>query len=121
MTSKPGPGVREPDAAVTQHLVTHRRELHAIPELSFREDETSHYILERLDPLGVDKLTPGVGGTGVVADIRGERPGRSVLVGGDKGGLPPTETGGVAVRSTPGGVMHGCGPDVHNAVPLERA
>src|SRR2546423_14018648 len=103
MASTPRPAVREPDAAVTQHLVTHRRELHAIPELSFREDETSHYILERLDPLGVDKLTPGVGGTGVGGDIRGGRPRGSGLGGGGKGGPPPTPNGGGAVSSTPGG------------------
>src|SRR2546423_318446 len=67
MASTPRPAVREPDAAVTQHLVTHRRELHAIPELSFREDETAHYIAERLDSVGVDKMTQGVGGTVVMA------------------------------------------------------
>ena len=121
MASTPRPAVREPDAAVTQHLVTHRRELHAIPELSFKEDETAHYLLERLDPLGVDKLTPGVGGTGVVAEIRGERPGRSVLVRADMDGLPLNETADVPFRSTRAGVMHACGHDVHMAIALELA
>ena len=109
------------DSAVTQHLITHRRELHAIPELSFKEDDTSHYILERLEPLGLDKLTPGVGGTGVVADIHGERPGRSVLVRADMDGLPLTETADVPFRSTRKGVMHACGHDVHMAIALELA
>src|SRR5207247_9972709 len=113
--------VRETDAAVTQHLITHRRELHAAPELSFKEVETAHYIAERLDALGVDKLTQGVGGTGVVADIRGERPGRSVLVRADMDGLPLTETADVPFRSTHAGVMHACGHDVHMAIALELA
>ena len=119
MASKPA--VREPDGAATQHLITHRRELHAAPELSFKEVETAHYIAERLDSLGVDKLTRGVGGTGVVAEIRGERPGRSVLVRADMDGLPLTETADVPFRSTRAGVMHACGHDVHMAIALELA
>ena len=121
MASTPRPAVREPDAAVRQHLVTHRRELHASPELSFKETETAHYIAERLDALGVDKLTAGVGGTGVVAEIRGERPGRSVLVRADMDGLPLKETADVPFRSTRAGVMHACGHDVHMAIALELA
>src|SRR5437879_7058050 len=121
MASKPRSAVREPDAAVTQHLITHRRELHAAPELSFKETETAHYIAERLDALGVDKLTQGVGGTGVVAEIRGERPGRSVLVRADMDGLPLKETADVPFRSTRAGVMHACGHDVHMAIALELA
>jgi len=121
MASKPRPAVREPDPAATQHLITHRRELHASPELSFKEDETAHYIAERLDTLGVDNLMRGVGGTGVVAEIRGERPGRSVLVRADMDGLPLTETADVPFRSTRAGVMHACGHDVHMAIALELA
>src|SRR5437660_7863351 len=121
MASKPRPAVHEPDAAAMQHLITHRRELHAAPELSFKEIETAHYIAERLDPLGVDKLTPGVGGTGVVAEIRGQRPGRSVLVRADMDGLPLTEIADVPFRSTRKGVMHACGHDVHMAIALELA
>ena len=119
MTSKPA--VREPDAAVTEHLITHRRELHATPELSFKEVDTAHYIAERLETLGVDNLTEGVGGTGVVAEIRGEQPGRTVLVRADMDGLPLTETANVPFRSTRAGVMHACGHDVHMAIALELA
>lgn len=121
MASKPRPAVHEADAAAMQHLITHRRELHAAPELSFKEIETAHYIAERLDALGVDKMTKGVGGTGVVADIRGERPGRAVLVRADMDGLPLTETADVPFRSTRAGVMHACGHDVHMAIALELA
>src|ERR1700682_4179520 len=105
--------VRDPDAATTQNLITHRRELHASAELSFKEVETARYVVERLDTLVVDKLTQGVGGTGVVADIRGERPGRSVLVRADMDGLPLTETADVAFRSTRNGGVDACGHDAH--------
>jgi amidohydrolase len=121
MATKSRPTVQEPDATATQHLITHRRELHASPELSFKEDETAHYIAERLEALGVDKLMTGVGGTGVVAEIRGERPGRSVMVRADMDGLPLTETADVPFRSTRAGVMHACGHDVHMAIALELA
>jgi amidohydrolase len=119
MASKPA--VREPDAAVTEHLITHRRELHGTPELSFKEVDTAHYIAERLDTLGVDKLTQRVAGTGVVAEIRGEQPGRTVLVRADMDGLPLTETADVPFRSRRAGVMHACGHDVHMAIALELA
>jgi amidohydrolase len=121
MASKLRPVVGELAAATTHHLITHRRELHASPELSFKEDETAHYVAERLETLGVDKLTQGVGGTGVVAEIRGERPGRSVMVRADMDGLPLTETADVPFRSTRVGVMHACGHDVHMAIALELA
>ncbi len=121
MVSKVPTALPELEATTTQHLITHRRELHASPELSFKEDETARYIAERLDALRVDKLTQGVGGTGVVAEIRGERPGRSVLVRADMDGLPLTETADVPFRSTRVGVMHACGHDVHMAIALELA
>jgi amidohydrolase len=121
MTPQARPPITDLDAATMQHLITHRRELHASPELSFKEDETARYIAERLDALGVDKLQRGVGGTGVVAEIRGERPGRSVMVRADMDGLPLTETADVPFRSTRVGVMHACGHDLHMAIALELA
>jgi amidohydrolase len=111
----------EVDAATSQHLQTHRRELHAMPELGFKENETAEYLLERLDPLAFDRLQPGVAGTGIVADIKGGRPGRAVLVRADMDGLPITEAGDLPFRSTRRGVMHACGHDVHMAVALEVA
>jgi amidohydrolase len=113
--------VLEVDPATSQHLQTHRRELHAIPELGFKENETAEYLLERLDPLSFDRLRPGVAGTGIVADIKGGRPGRAVMVRADMDGLPITEAGDLPFRSTRRGVMHACGHDVHMAVALEVA
>ena len=111
----------EVDTATSQHLQTHRRELHAVPELAFKESETAEYLLERLDPLSVDRLQTDVAGTGIVADIKGGRPGRAVMVRADMDGLPITEAGDLPFRSTRRGVMHACGHDVHMAVALEVA
>jgi amidohydrolase len=109
------------DAAVEPHLLTHRRELHAIPELALKEIETAEYLVERLEPLAMDRLQTGVAGTGIVLDIKGGRPGRAVLLRADMDGLPITEAGGLAFRSTRRGVMHACGHDVHMAIALEVA
>lgn len=113
--------VLEADEATSQRLVTHRRELHAIPELAFKENETADYVVERLEQLSVDRLETGVGGTGIVADIKGGRPGRAVMVRADMDGLPIAEAGDLPFRSTRRGVMHACGHDVHMAVALEVA
>ena len=109
------------DGATVQHLVTHRRELHASPELAFKEIETAEYIAERLDALAVDRLETGVGGTGVVADIKGEAPGHAVLIRADMDGLPIQEAGDLAFKSNRRGAMHACGHDVHMAIALEVA
>ncbi|TMD22453.1 MAG: amidohydrolase [Chloroflexi bacterium] len=111
----------EVDAATAEHLLTHRRELHALPELSFKEFETSRYLVERLDALSPDRLEAGVAGTGVVADLKGTRPGRAVLVRADIDALPIQEAGELAFRSSHRGVMHACGHDVHMAIALEVA
>src|SRR2546421_7399209 len=111
----------EVDAVTADHLLTHRRELHAVPELSFKEFETSRYLVERLDALSPDRLEAGVAGTGIVADVKGARPGRAVLVRADIDGLPVQEAGELAFRSTHRGVMHACGHDVHMAIALEVA
>src|SRR5260370_16453076 len=92
MTSEVRPAAHEVDAATSQELITHRRHLHSYPELSFKEDETARFIAGQLDAIGVDKIRRGVGGTGVVAEIRGQRPRRSVLFRAAIYGLPLTET-----------------------------
>src|ERR1700675_4437944 len=115
MSSERRDRMLEVDAPTGQHLQTHRRELHAIPELAFKEIETAAYLVERLDALSVDRLQTGVAGTGIVADIKGGRPGRAVMVRADMDGLPLTEAGELPFRSTRRGVMHACGHDVHMA------
>jgi len=121
MSSELRDRVLEVDATTSQHLQTHRRELHAAPELAFKENETATYLIERLEALSVDRLQTGVAGTGIVADIKGARPGRAVMVRADMDGLPITEAGELPFRSTRRGVMHACGHDVHMAVALEVA
>src|SRR2546421_8783578 len=110
--------VLEVDAATREHLQTHRRELHAVPELGFKENETATYLAERLDALSLDRLQTGVAGTGIVADIKGGRPGRAGMVRADMDGLPITEAGDLPFPSSRRGGMDARGHDVHMAVAL---
>src|SRR5256712_355869 len=59
MASERRDRVLEVDEATSQHLLTHRRELHAVPGLAFEENETARYLIERLDALSVDGLPTG--------------------------------------------------------------
>ena len=57
-------------------LVALRRDFHRHPELSFEERRTAEIIAQRLDASGIEVRT-GVGRTGVVGVLNGERPGRT--------------------------------------------
>ena len=109
------------DAKSEQALVKIRRDLHAEPELAFQEIKTAAYMAKYLENLPVDNLRDGIGRTGVVCDIKGELPGRTVLVRADMDGLPLTETSDLPFRSRRDGVMHACGHDVHMAIALGLA
>ena len=101
-------------------LLNFYRDLHAHPELSFHEEETSKKIAEALRETGA-KVTTGVGKYGVVGIMKnGEGP--TVLVRSDLDALPVTEKTGlpfaskVTAKDDEGetvGVMHACGHDIH--------
>jgi amidohydrolase len=93
-------------------LVQVRRDLHAHPETAFEETRTAGVVAERLRALGLEPRT-GVGRTGVVATVRGGRPGRTVLLRADMDALPIQEENDVPYRSRTDGRMHACGHDCH--------
>lgn len=107
-------------AAVRNQLIEDRRHLHAHPELAFQEHETAAYVAARLRHLGIPIRT-GVGRTGVVGVIRGERPGKTVLLRADMDALPIQEVGEMPYTSKRPGVMHACGHDGHTAILLAVA
>ena len=94
--------------------------LHSHPELSFEEFHTAEAIALRLKQEGI-AVRP-VAGTGVLAEIRGERPGgsvdRAVVLRADIDALPIEEQSAVRVQSLTHGVMHACGHDLHTTVLL---
>ncbi|MGE3268036.1 MAG: M20 family metallopeptidase [Chloroflexota bacterium] len=107
-------------AALQDQMVADRRHFHAHPELAFEEFETAAYVAERLQSLGLEVRT-GVGKTGVVAVVRGGRPGKTVLLRADMDALPIPEDSDQPYVSTRPGVMHACGHDGHTAILLAVA
>ncbi len=94
-----------------------RRDLHAHPELAFEEVRTAGVVAERLRALGLDVRT-GVGKTGVLATVKGARPGPTVLLRADMDALPIQEENTVPYRSQTAGKMHACGHDCHTSALL---
>lgn len=103
-----------------EDMVVIRRYLHMNPELSFEEVKTAKYIHDFYADLGIEVLA-GVGGNGVVARIKGGRPGKTVAVRADFDALPIQDEKTVAYKSTVPGVMHACGHDGHTATLLQLA
>ncbi len=104
--------------AIRAKLIEQRRDFHTHPELSNREERTSRVVAERLRALGLDEVKTGVGKHGVVALLRGEKPGPVVAVRADMDALPIQETNDVPYKSRNAGVKHACGHDVHTTVAL---
>ena len=97
-----------------------RRHLHANPELSFEEHETSAFVEQTLRSFGgleIERPTP----TSVLARLHGSRPGKVVALRADLDALPIHEENDVPYASTRPGVMHACGHDGHTAMLLAAA
>lgn len=102
-------------------IIGFRRHLHAHPELSYQEHQTSRYVAEQLAAWGIEHRH-GVADTGVVALIRGKKPGKRVVaLRGDMDALPIQEANEVPYKSLHAGVMHACGHDVHTSSLLGTA
>jgi amidohydrolase len=114
--------------AVEPQLIEWRRYLHQHPELSNREVETSKYVAERLRSFGLEPQT-GIAKTGVVAVLKGGRPGPVVALRADMDALPVREEVDLPFASKAMGeyegnkvsVMHACGHDTHVAILLATA
>jgi amidohydrolase len=114
--------------ALEPKLIELRRHFHANPELSNREFKTSAKIVEHLKSLGLEVQYP-VAKTGVVALLKGAKPGPVVALRADMDALPITERNGLPFASKvvtdfggqQTGVMHACGHDAHMAILLIAA
>ncbi len=104
-------------------VIEWRRDFHANPELGNRENRTAGIVAKHLQSLGLEVKT-GVATTGVVAVLKGGKPGPVVALRADMDALPVTERGNLPFKSTVKtqyagqevGVMHACGHDSHTAI-----
>jgi amidohydrolase len=101
-------------------VIENRRYLHAHPELSFLEYQTSAFIKKKLDEMGIE--WKAMADTGVVAMITGDKKsGAVVALRADIDALPITELNDTVYTSKRPGVMHACGHDAHTASLLGTA
>jgi amidohydrolase len=97
-----------------------RRHLHAHPELSYQEFETSAFIQQKLSSWNIPFNIKAT--TGVVGLIEGKNPGKKVIaLRADMDALPITEENNIDYRSQNPGIMHACGHDVHSTCLLGAA
>ncbi|MBZ5857360.1 M20 metallopeptidase family protein [Flavihumibacter profundi] len=112
--------IRQLAAAYADYFIGVRRHLHAHPELSYQEFETSAYIQQQLREMGIPFTI--MAGTGVVGIIEGLDPAsRVIALRADMDALPIEEANDIPYKSTRPGVMHACGHDVHTSCLLGAA
>ncbi|MBK6938140.1 MAG: amidohydrolase [Chitinophagaceae bacterium] len=97
-----------------------RRHIHANPELSYQEYETSKFVQQKLSEFSIPFEVKAT--TGVVGLIKGKNPdSRVIALRADMDALPIKEENDVPYKSKVDGVMHACGHDVHTACLLGAA
>ena len=115
--------VRERTASIEGKLIAWRRAIHQHPELGDQETRTSGIVADHLRSLGLEVRT-GVARTGVVAVLKGSKPGPTVALRADMDALPVKEPKGLPFASEAKSkhlgkevdVMHACGHDTHTAM-----
>lgn len=110
--------IRKETEAIKARVVETRRELARHPELSNREVWTGKFIAERLRQLGFQDIRTGVARNGVVAVLKGDKPGPVVAWRSDIDGLPVQDSGEKPYKSHNEGAKHACGHDAHMAIAL---
>ncbi len=118
--SETPPQVRDQVQVLHPQLVQWRRHLHQHPELGFAENLTADFITQQLTTWGIEHQT-GIAKTGIVATIKGTRPGPVLAIRADMDALPIQELNQVPYRSLHDGKMHACGHDGHITIALGTA
>ncbi|MGN6180180.1 MAG: M20 metallopeptidase family protein [Mucilaginibacter sp.] len=112
--------IQELASNIFDGVVANRRHLHAHPELSFHEIETSAFVARKLEEMGLEYHK--MADTGLVALIKGDKPSDQVVaLRADMDALPILEANDVPYKSQNTGVMHACGHDVHTSSLLGTA
>lgn len=112
--------IKELASKYKDEFIQVRHHLHAHPELSYQEFETSKFVQGKLAEMGISFRILAT--TGVEGIIKGRNPSSKILaLRADMDALPITEENDVSYKSTRPGVMHACGHDVHTSCLLGAA
>lgn len=103
--------------ALRDELIARRRDFHMHPELAFEEVRTAGIVAQELTALGLE-VQAGVGKTGVVGMLEGDKDGPTILVRADMDALPILEENEASYASQSPGKMHACGHDGHTTIAL---
>ena len=103
-----------------QSLIEFRRDIHRHPELAGQEVRTAKAIAERMRAAGLEVRTD-VGGHGVVAVLKGAKPGPVVAYRADMDAIATTGPDPVDFKSEDESVRHGCGHDIHVTIAVGMA
>ena len=104
-----------------QSIIDRRRFYHTCPELSLQEKETIQKIRADLIEMGITDIRMMETCYGLIADIHGAKPGKTIALRADIDGLSVPEATGLPFASQNPGVMHACGHDNHIAIQLGAA
>lgn len=100
-------------------LIALRRDFHMHPEIGLGEHRTSQIIYDYLESCGLE--VSRMAGTGIVALLRGVRPGKTLIIRADIDAIPVTEANDLPYKSTNPGLMHACGHDGHASMLMVAA
>jgi amidohydrolase len=112
--------IRQLSSQYSKEFIEVRHHLHAHPELSYKEIETSRFVQQKLQSFGIGFSV--IAQTGVVGIIEGNNPSSKIVaLRADMDALPIQEENEVPYKSVNPGIMHACGHDVHTSCLLGAA
>ena len=106
---------------IQPYLQEIRREFHKYPEISYEEKQTEKIIIEELKKIGTFTIKENINGYGIIADMEGAKPGKTIALRADMDALQICEETGLSYSSKNKGIMHACGHDCHMTMVLGAA
>lgn len=103
---------------IKEDMIVYRRTIHSNPEVGAKLPKTKTYVMDKLIKLGYDPKE--ICESGILATIKGDKPGKTFLLRADMDALPMKEETECDFKST-NGCMHSCGHDMHTAMLLGAA